>query len=55
MNKKTMLFSLVLSLLFHPLAFAQLESSSVSASTILQTQTSWNGKQIEYPSKSPAW
>src|SRR5690606_11775110 len=53
MNKKTMLFSLVLSLLFHPLAFAQLESSSVSASTILQTQISWDGKQIEYPSGTP--
>jgi len=49
--KKLRIFILfILSLLWQPTALALEQSATVKVLTVLNTESSWNGKPIEYPS-----
>lgn len=50
MWKLKIIYPLILFLFSLPLAQALEPSASVKASTVLKTETSWDGKPIEYPS-----
>jgi quercetin dioxygenase-like cupin family protein len=49
MRKLKIFYLFALSSLFLPAAFSLEKPSSVQVSTILKTDTSWDGKPIEYP------
>lgn len=49
MKTLTVFFSLVLSFLWQSEASALEQSAVVTVSTVLKTQSSWDGKPIEYP------
>ncbi|WP_235189725.1 cupin domain-containing protein [Methylotenera sp. L2L1] len=44
------IYPLVIALVCHSQAYALEQSASVKVSTVLKTETSWDGKPIEYPS-----
>ena len=53
MKFSKMSYMLCLVLLFNSQTYALEQSASVKSSIILKTESSWNGKPIEYPSGKP--
>lgn len=49
MKTSTIICLFIISLLFQFKVFSLEEQNSVKASTVLKTETSWDGKPIEYP------
>lgn len=50
MKNIQIIFGLVMALGCHAQAYALDQSAAVKVTTVLKTETSWNGKPIEYPS-----
>lgn len=50
MKKLRIFIPFILSLLWQPTALALEQSATVKVLTVLNTESSWNGKPIEYPS-----
>ena len=50
MKNSKLIYSLMLAIFILPCAFALEKSASVKVTTVLKTDTSWDGKPLEYPS-----
>jgi quercetin dioxygenase-like cupin family protein len=53
MRNLTIFFLIFLSLIFQSVVFSLEKADSIKATTVLKTETSWNGKPIEYPTGKP--